>query len=380
VIYLDNSATSFPKPRSVCEEMNKCMRFYCGNPGRGAHTLSMAAAEKVYECREKIASLFGCKCVENIIFTLNTSYAINIVLKGILKYGDHVILSNLEHNSVYRPIYKMAKEKKIQYDIFDSLINDPNRSNDKICSSIEKLIRANTKLLICTHASNICSAILPIKEIADLCHKYNILFAIDAAQSAGHVSINMDEIGIDVICAPAHKGLLGPSGCGIIILRNNILLNTLIEGGSGVTSMDPNMPDLAPERYEVGTLGVPAIAGLCEGINVVKHIGIENISTHEKILYLRLHEMLNDLKNTFVYTPQYIGPILLFNIKNMPAELVEQELNKQGICVRSGFHCAPLAHKTVGTGNNGAVRISFGIYNTLSDVEFLYSALKSLIL
>lgn len=354
------------------------MRFYCGNPGRGAHTLSMAAAEKVYECREKIADFFGCKHAENVIFTLNTSYGLNMVIKGILNAGDHVLLSNLEHNSVYRPIYKMAKEKIIDYDIFDSMVNDPSRSSTQICASIEKLIKPNTKLLVCNHASNICSATLPIKDIADLCHKYRIIFTVDAAQSAGHIPIKVDESGIDIVCAPAHKGLLGPSGCGIIILKDNISLNTLVEGGSGITSMDPNMPALSPERYETGTLGVPAIAGLCEGIGVVNHIGIENIDKHEKILYMRLRELLSDLKQAHIYTPQYIGPILLFNIDNIPPETVEQELNKQGICVRSGFHCAPLAHQALGTGNNGAVRVSFGIYNTLFDVEILYNALKSL--
>lgn len=378
MIYLDNSATSFPKPRSVCEEMNKCMRFYCGNPGRGAHKLSMAAAEKVYECREKAAEFFGCKNTENIIFTLNTTYAINMVLKGILNRGDHVLFSNLEHNSVCRPIYKMAETGMIEYDIFDSMIDDPQRSSTKICSSIAKMIKPNTKLVICTHASNICSATLPIKEISNLCHKHRLIFILDAAQSAGHVTINMEEMGIDIICAPAHKGLLGPSGCGIIALRSNILLNTLIEGGSGVNSIDTNMPQFPPERYETGTLCVPAIAGLCEGINVVNHIGIDNINKHEKILYQKAQELLSSLTNVHIYVPQYIGAVLLFNIKNTSAEIVGRELDRKGICVRSGFHCAPLAHNTIGTGSNGAVRISFGIYNTISDIESLYNAIKSL--
>ena len=378
MIYLDNSATSFPKPRSVCEEMNKCMRFYCGNPGRGAHKLSMAAAEKVYECREKVAEFFGCKNAENIIFTLNTTYAINMALKGILNPGDHVLFSNLEHNSVCRPIYKMAENGIIEYGIFDSMVTDPQRSSIRICASIAKMIKPNTKLVICTHTSNICSATLPIKEIANLCHKHKLIFILDAAQSAGHVKINMEEMGIDILCAPAHKGLLGPSGCGIIALNNNILLNTLIEGGSGVNSIDTNMPQFSPERYETGTLCVPAIAGLCEGISVLNHIGIDNINKHERILYQRAQELLSSLSNIHIYTPQYIGAVMLFNLKNTSAENTGRELDRQGICVRSGFHCAPLAHRTLGTGSNGAVRISFGIYNTLSDVDTLYNVLKSI--
>ena len=188
----------------------------------------------------------------------------------------------------------------------------------------------------------------------------------------------MEEMGIDILCAPAHKGLLGPSGCGIIALRSNFLLNTLIEGGSGVNSIDTNMPQFPPERYETGTLCVPAIAGLCEGINVVNHIGIDNINKHEKILYQKAQELLSSLTNVHIYAPQYIGAVLLFNIKNTFAEIVGRELDRKGICVRSGFHCAPLAHNTIGTGSNGAVRISFGIYNTISDIESLYNAIKSL--
>jgi selenocysteine lyase/cysteine desulfurase len=188
----------------------------------------------------------------------------------------------------------------------------------------------------------------------------------------------MEEMGIDILCAPAHKGLLGPSGCGIIALNNNILLNTLIEGGSGVNSIDTNMPQFPPERYETGTLCVPAIAGLCEGISVLNHIGIDNINKHERILYQRAQELLSSLPNVHIYAPQYIGAVLLFNLKNASAENTGRELDRQGICVRSGFHCAPLAHNTLNTGANGAVRISFGIYNTLSDVETLYNALKNI--
>lgn len=380
MIYLDNSATSFPKPRSVCEEINKCMRFYCGNPGRGAHTLSMAAAEKVYECREKIAAMFGCSHTENIIFTLNTTYAINIVLKGILERGDHVILSNLEHNAVYRPICKMAQDGIIEYDIFDCMSNNPEDSEMNICESIAKFIKPNTKLVICTHTSNICSVTLPVKDISKLCHKHQILFALDAAQSAGHIPINMDESEIDIICVPAHKGLLGPSGCGVIILRHNILMETLIEGGSGVNSIDTNMPDFPPERYETGTLPVPAIAGLCEGINVVNNIGLDNINNHEIILYKRSLDLLSDIKCVNIYMPQHMGPVLLFNVDSIPADTIGRELNKRGLCVRSGFHCAPLAHNTIGTGPDGAVRISFGIYNTLSEIELLYNAIKSIVI
>lgn len=378
MIYLDNAATSFPKPRPVCDEVNKCMRFYCGNPGRGAHSLSMAAAEKVYECREVAADILGCEHPENIIFTLNTTYALNMAIKGILRPGDHVIISDIEHNSVFRPIYRLADAGIITYDVFSSMTGDSRRSAVRICASIAKLIRSNTRLVICTHASNICSVTLPIKEIAAFCHRHKILFALDAAQSAGHMPIDMRQMGIDILCAPGHKGLLGPAGCGILALGNDISLDTLVEGGNGVNSLEGYMPDFPPERYETGTVAVPAIAGLCEGIKVVKSMDIDNICRHEHLLYERARERLASLKNVELYVPEYMGSVLLFNIKNVPSDQVGRGLNERGICARSGFHCSPLAHKTIGTPSDGAVRVSFGIYNTLSDIDALYNAVKSI--
>ena len=378
MIYLDNAATSFPKPRSVCDEVTKCMRFYCGNPGRGAHSLAMAAAEKIYECREVAADLLGCKNAENIVFTLNTTQSLNMAIKGILRPGDHVIISDMEHNSVFRPIYKLAKEGSIEYDIFNSMTGNAKRSAVRICAQIARLVRPNTKLVVCNHSSNVCSATLPIKEIADFCHKHKILLIVDAAQSAGHLPINMGQMNIDIACVPGHKGLLGPSGCGILAFKDNIALDTIFEGGNGIMSLRGDMPDFSPERYEAGTVAVPAIAGLCEGIKIVRQIGADNIHKHEQMLYTQTLERLKCLDNIKIYVPEYTGSVLLFNVNNIDPEQVGKRLNEAGICVRCGFHCAPLAHKTLRTSETGAVRISFGIYNTLSDIEVLYETLKKI--
>lgn len=374
MIYLDNAATSFPKPRTVSSEVYNCINSYCGNPGRGTYSLSLKAAEKVYECRELVAKLLGCNCAENIIFTLNTTHAINMLLKGFLHKGDHIIISDMEHNSVYRPIYNLFQKGIIEYDIFHTNGN----SHQSICSSILKLIKENTKMIMCIHSSNVCSMTMPLKDIANLCHKQNILFAVDAAQSAGHYDIDMLNQNIDAICIPGHKGLLGPQGCGILALNSKIMLETLVEGGNGVNSLDLNMPDFSPERYESGTMAVPAISGLYEGIKAIQQIGLFNIRMHSQMLFKSTYDMLSSIKGVKIYSPENVGNVLLFNVCDIPADLVAQKLSNYDICVRSGFHCSPLAHKTLQTPYYGAVRVSFGIYNTISDIEQLWHIVKEI--
>lgn len=378
MIYLDNAATSFPKPRPVCDEVNKCMRQYCGNPGRGAHALSMAAATAVFGCRESLARLLGVPSPENVIFTLNTTHSLNMAIKGLLRPGDHVIISDLEHNSVWRPVFRLAEQGGIEYDVFRSFAGDERRSSVRICASIAKLLRPDTRMVICLHSSNICSAQLPVDDIAAFCHRHGLLFVLDAAQSAGHLPLDMTASGVDVICAPGHKGLLGPPGCGVLALRDGLTLDTLTEGGNGINSLEGEMPENPPERYESGTLPLPAVAGLMQGIRTVEQIGLENIRAHEAALYTALLDRLSGLPGVQVYAPEHVGSVLLFNVGDMPSDKVGRQLDRRGICVRSGFHCAPLAHRTLGTPKHGAVRVSLGIYNTLSDLDALWSALKDM--
>ncbi len=377
-VYLDNAATTFPKPPSVLREANVCLSSYCGNPGRSTHPLAMTSAQKLYECREKLAAFFNTDTPEKVFFTLNTTYALNLFIKGFLKKGDHVLISDLEHNSVFRPIWKMAKEGLIEYDIFPSYCLDPKCNPTRICAGIATRLRPNTKLVLCTHASNICSYHFPLKEMGAFCHKHGVLFAVDAAQSAGHVPIHMKEMCIDALCAPGHKGLYGTQGCGFLMLSKDLSLDTLVEGGNGLHSLEPFMSDEIPERFESGTLCVPAIASLLKGIEQLDRIGMDTIAEHEKSLFNRLCDSLQNMGGFTVYAPEHQGGVFLFNMNGVPSETVASALGERGICVRGGFHCSPLGHMTLGTGENGAVRASFGIFNTVWDVDYLVNSLSEL--
>ena len=379
MIYFDNAATTFPKPAVVVEEIKKCMQSYGGNAGRGAHSLSLKAAEKVFECRSLIAELFGAEDADRVFFTPNTTYGINAVLKRLLHDGDHVIISDMEHNAVLRPVWKMANEGRIEYDVFKTYTGDARQSPVRICASIAKLLRPNTRLVFCTHASNICSEILPIKEIGAFCHKYGVLFAVDAAQSAGHEEINIADMNIDALCVPGHKGLYGPQGSGAVVLGRGITLDTLIEGGNGIDSMMPEMPSQAPERYEAGTVATPSIAGLCEGIKAVKRYGIGNIADNERRMCGRICDILCNTKGVSVYLPQYTGSIVLFNVNGLPSEKTAALLDGKGICVRGGYHCAALAHKTLGTDDGGAVRASLGMFNRLPEADLFCKAVREIV-
>lgn len=378
MIYLDNAATSFPKPQSVLREVNRCLSSYCGNPGRGAHLLSRKAAEAIYETRVAVAELFGSDKPENVFFTYNDTYALNMVIKGLLKKGDHVIISDMEHNSVFRPIHLMASKGTISYSVFDSMCGESNRSTEKICDNIRKLIRPNTRMLIVSHISNICSAELPIKEIGELCRSRKILFVVDAAQSAGHLPIDIGSMHIDALCAPGHKALYGIQGTGFVLLREGITLDTLLEGGSGVNSLIPDMPDFSPERYETGTVSTPAIVSLREGIRFVNDTGLKAIHEHECLLYRKLYSMLSELPKVEIYAPKYEGSTLLFNIKGISSEKIGSELDRKGFCLRSGYHCSPLGHRRLGTPEGGAVRVSFGVFNTQREIDELYYTIRSI--
>ena len=379
MIYLDNAATSFPKPQAVVEESMRCMRQYCGNPGRGSHILAMRSAEKIFECRGEIAAFFGSRNPENVVFTMNTTMALNIAIKGLLRQGDHVLISDMEHNAVFRPIYKLAKEGKITYDVFPSLVNDPRANAVRICAGIARLIKPNTRMLICSHASNICSYHFPLEEMGSFCKRHGILFVVDGAQSAGHLPIDVEKMGIDALCAPGHKGLLGPQGSGFLLLGEGIVADTLMEGGSGYHSLEGDMPDEAPERYEAGTLSTPAIVGLCEGLREVKRLGTEKIFRHIVSLNQRLQENLSRIPEVTVYTPQHVGSVLLFNIEGRAADRVGAALDHFGFCVRAGFHCAALGHTTLGTPPGGAVRVSPGIFNTKEQIDSFSNAVERIL-
>lgn len=378
-VYLDNAATTFPKPAVVLTEVNDCIRRYCGNPGRGSHPLAMSSAERIFECRTAAAELLGGDAPENIIFTMNTTYAINLLLKGLLRHGDHVLISDLEHNSVFRPIWKLAHDGVIEYDVFPSMCGQQNASPVRICAGIARRIKPNTRLVICTHASNLCSYSLPIAEIGAFCHRHGILFAVDAAQSAGHLPLHMKQMNIDALAAPGHKGLYGIQGVGILALSDAVPLSTVIEGGNGLLSLEGNMPEQPPERYESGTLPTPSIAGLLRGIETVSTLGLPKIAAHEEQLFFRAREYLSSQKTVTVHAPEYAGATLLFSVDGIPSERLAAELGRRGICVRGGYHCSALGHATLKTPPDGAVRISFGIFNTTSDIDCFSAALSDIL-
>ncbi len=371
MVYLDNAATSFPKPPSVVAEVKRCLEEYCGNAGRGGHPLSMAAAEKIYECREELSELFGAPDPSRVIFTQNATAALNLAIKGLLPYGAHVITSELEHNSVRRPLEALASDGLISFDKISILKSGYLLDGGAICKQIASVMRKNTAAVVMTACPNVCSLRLPLADIGRLCRRRGILFIVDGAQAAGHFPLDMRSMCIDALCLPAHKGLLGPQGCGALILGEGIKPRVLFEGGSGSSSFEAEMPREIPERYEAGTLSTPAIAGLCEGVRYVRKMGLANIEKHEKSLFLYARQRLGSIPKVRIYMPQYAGSVLSFNVGTLPSDRVASALGEAGICVRGGFHCNPWAHTALGTDAHGSVRISFSPFNTASDVDAL---------
>lgn len=371
-VYFDNAATTYRKPRTVYLETDRAFKQISANSGRGSHFLSIKASEEIFECRQALFRMFGAP-PENVIFTFNTTYALNMAIKGVANRGDHFLISNLEHNSVLRPVQKLCDDKIIDYDIFDAYFYG-NATAEKVINDIKNKLLPSTKCVICTHTSNICSYSPPIFEIGKFCREHNLIFIVDAAQGAGHRKINMAENNIDILCLPSHKGLYGPQGLGVMILGDGILPDTLLEGGSGVNSLIERMPDDPPERYEAGTLPCQSICGLRHGAEFIESYGYENIEAKESFLWDRLFYRLNGHGNIKIYDTNHRGSIFLFNVLGKSSSHISEELSKKGICVRSGYHCASLAHKALLTDVDrcgGAIRVSFSVFNTADEVDFL---------
>lgn len=379
MIYFDNAATTHPKPEPVYDLTARAMREFCGNPGRSSHRMSMLADREVFACRNAAAEFFGAQ-PERVIFTYNTTYALNIAIKCAYISGS-ILISDLEHNSVRRPCDALTDNLRV----FDSAleISDEKQRTEAILASIRSQLRhtaSNNVLLVCTAASNICGASMPIAEIGRFCRESGIYFIVDGAQAAGTRELNVERDCIDALCLPGHKGLYGPMGTGMLILGDSLPAKTFIEGGSGVNSLDVAMPELPPERYEGGTLAVQNIAGLRAGIEFVRSRGVNAIFEHEKrlaaLMQARLKQRFsNRLK---LYGDKQDGGILLFNIAGYSSTDIAEFLDRHDICVRSGFHCAPLAHRRLKTGASGAVRVSFGIFNTEDEVDCACEALSKL--
>lgn len=376
MIYLDNSATTNPKPLSVIKAVDESLTYYCANPGRSGHKLSMLTAQKVFDCRSSICRLFNIDDENKVVFTSSCTHAVNIVIKGLLKSGDHCVISSLEHNCVVRPLEKL-KEKGVTYSVADvDLYND-----DATVNNFRNKINERTKLIVCTHASNVFGAKLPVERICALAHRYGILFCLDTAQSAGVFDIDIKNSGFDFVCCAGHKGLYGPMGIGVLVFGCDIVPDSLIEGGTGSDSQSYVQPSILPDRFESGTLNIPGICGLKKGIDFVMSKGIRNIRAKEQNHIKRLYNFLSSNNKTQVYFDIHkvsdFAPVLSFNIRDVDCESVAKVMsNKYNIALRSGLHCAILAHKYMKTEKTGTVRISPSFFTTEKDIISLINAIK----
>ena len=369
MIYLDNAATTWPKPTSVLTKMRDVMRDMGGNPGRGSHKLASAAEKIVYGCRNEAGRMFGAE-PENVVFTLNATHALNLAIKGLAKEGGHILIDNFAHNAAHRPVMALVRDGFCTADVYDAA-----GSAEETVDSIRQLLRPETCMVIAVHQSNICSKNLPIAEIGQYCRSLHIPFVVDGSQSAGHLPIRMDEMGVTALCLPGHKGLMGPMGVGMLISAPQAQFRTILEGGAGIHSLDPEMPVMLPERLEPGTLPLPAIAGLAEGIRWINAYGIGAAQEHCCMLAGVFREKLPDL----TLHGDWNGSVISFTMPGHSPSEIGAYLNANGICVRTGYHCAPLAHRTLGTPENGTVRISFSPMNTIRDVYRLAEVLKVLL-
>lgn len=375
MIYLDNGATSFPKPLSVRQNVDISLKKFSANPGRSGHSLSLRAAKEIFECRKRLKELFNVNSEEEIIFTENCTMALNTVIFGLLSEGNHVLISSMEHNSVTRPLESL-KDKGVTYSTFDYSYDD-----NETVDNVRNLIKPETKLVICTHASNVFGFRFPIERICALCHAYGILFCVDSAQSAGVFDIDVGTNQYDFVCMSGHKSLYGPMGTGVLIL-NNRNLKPLLYGGTGTESVKKSQPEGLPEKFESGTQNMNGISGLKAGVDFVKNRGIKNIYNHEYKLAKRLFNGLANNRKVITYNKSFdygkVAPVVSFNIDGVYSEDLVAKLNKYGIMTRGGLHCSPLAHTTMNTIENGTARVVPGAFNTINDINYLLNVIRKL--
>ena len=356
MLYLDNAATSRRKPYSVYAAMLKYL-LLGGNAGRGSNSLSLGGINTMISAQESLAKLFNVRDESNIVFTHNATYALNMAILGALSPNDNIVVTAMDHNSVLRPAALHG----------DFSVADADRIGYVSPLAVRRKIKSNTKLVVCTHASNVCGTMQPVKEIARIAHDNNALFLLDASQTAGSTDIDMADINADILACPGHKGLLGPMGTGILCIKDPEKIKAVIVGGTGSESEMLSQPSDMPDKFHSGTLNMPAVAGLKKGVDFILKTGAQNIGDHERRLNMMFRDALMEMDNIKIYGRCDTG-ITAFNIDGIPAEECAQMLGSNTI-VRAGYHCAPLAHKALGTDNGGAVRVSLGYFNTVADVR-----------
>ena len=378
-IYLDNASTTFPKAPTVATAMSDYITNRGININRGSYALAYDVEDIIYTTRQRLHTLFNGQDPAHVIFTQNVTMSLNMVIKGLLKAGDHVLVSSMEHNAVMRPLTQLLDEGIT----FDTIPCDSTGSIQM--DSIEPLIRPNTVALIINHASNVCGTIQPLKSIGPICKAHNLQFIVDAAQTAGVIPIDVKACHIDALCFTGHKGLLGPQGIGGIILTKEMAqtLTPLIAGGTGSFSHLETMPTHMPDAFEAGTLNLPGIIGLNEGLDYIESQGMENIHNHELVLTQSFLEGLQSIDGINIVGKQNIQDrtaVVSITIDGMdPANIAYELESTYHIMTRVGLHCAPRAHQTLGTYPEGTVRFSFGYANTHKDVESALSALNTIV-
>lgn len=368
MIYLDNAATSYPKPESVYTEMDRCMRTFCANPGRGSHQMSVQSALAVTKTREQIAELLNVKENMNICFTKNATEALNIAICGCLSKDDHVITTCMEHNSVLRPLKTLEKFMGIKLTILkgDSIGRiDPQK--------ISKSINKKTRLIVCTLSSNVNGIIMPVNEISKIAVDNGLMFLLDASQGLGSIKIDLSTLYTSMTAFPGHKGLMGPQGTGGLYLSPNVKLKPLMSGGTGSRSEVLFQPDILPDKFESGTLNTPGIVGLGAGVKFIEKTGLKNIKAKKDTLIKKLYDGISQSRRVIMYSPDNVeenSGIVAFNIKDNDSSEISYYLDKNyNIACRSGLHCAPLAHYHFGTQKSGIVRLSVGYFNTESEID-----------
>ncbi|ENK0840310.1 aminotransferase class V-fold PLP-dependent enzyme [Clostridium sporogenes] len=379
-IYLDNAATTYPKPEKVYSSILNYMKNVGASPGRGGYENALTGDRMVYKCRQSLINLFNFNKIENVIFTSNITASLNILIKSIVKDDWHVITSSMDHNSVIRPLVSLEKSNKIELDILncseEGLINIEDFKNT---------IKDNTKLVVLSHASNIVGTIQPLETIGKICKEKGIYFIIDSAQTAGVLPLDFQNLNCNALAFTGHKALLGPQGIGGFIIDdklNNIATN-FIEGGTGSLSESTLQPDFLPDKFESGTMNTPGIAGLLAGIEYINEEGLNIIKEREEYLSREFINGLLNIDSIKVYGP-LDASLRTATISINSSKIDNSELgflldSEFGIMVRTGLHCAPLAHKTIGSFPQGTLRFSFGAFNDIKDINYALYALNSIL-
>lgn len=388
MIYLDNAATTYPKPPQVYRAWQRAMSAYGANPGRSGHKFSVDSAAAVFDSRAKCAELFGAE-PENTVFTLNCTQALNMAIKGVARSGAHFVLSDIEHNAVIRPVHAAAEQYGGSYTIFETSADE-----EETVWNAERAIRPDTVALICTAASNVIGLRTPVNELAALCRRKRICFIMDAAQGAGTLPLKITD-GINILCAAGHKGLYGPMGTGLMVTDGKFPLKTIIEGGTGSASESLVQPEFTPDRFESGTINTAGVIALGAGVDFVlrherersarhKQSGMAGILSHELALCKRFCAGVRGLRGVILYNDitaeneERYAPVVSFNVEGMPSVQAAAALSDKGIYMRGGLHCAPLAHKKIGTTDIGTVRFSPSVFTAPGEVDTLVRALAGI--